>query len=234
MSDEVITPAEPPITPFVQAYHHLRDLIIAGHFEPNFRLTEADLTKLLDVSRGTVRSVTAKLAQEGYLTSEPHRGVRTRDFSIEEAISILEAREVLESALAAKAAVSATDAELEDLTDICEKMAVADRDKAASDYSQLNRQFHRQVRKSAQQPTLDSFVDALHYPLVMRQYRDLTTVHPRQSSLSEHRTILYSLKTRNADAASAAMRHHVAAARRALLINVDEKNSSSGTGSNTG
>lgn len=221
MSDEVITPVEPPVTPFVQAYSHLRDLIIDGHFEPNVRLTEADLTKLLDVSRGTVRAVTAKLTQEGFLTSEPHRGVRTRDFSVDEAVSILEAREVLEAALAAKAATSATEDELDELTEICEQMAIADRDKSAAVYSQLNRQFHHQVRKAARQSTLESFVDALHYPLVMRQYRDLTTVHPRQSSLSEHRAILYALKTRNADAAAAAMRHHVAAARRALLINMD-------------
>jgi DNA-binding GntR family transcriptional regulator len=222
MSDEATTLAESQTTPFVQAYNYLRDLIIDGHFEPNVRLTESDLTKLLDVSRGTVRAVTAKLTQEGYLTSERHRGVRTRDFSIEEAISILEAREVLEAALAAKAAGSATDEELEELTGICEQMAVADREKSASEYSQLNRRFHHQVRKSARQHTLESFVEALHYPLVMRQYRDLTSIHPRQSSLSEHRAILYALKTRNADAAEAAMRHHVASARRALLINVDD------------
>lgn len=201
----------------VQAYEDLKNLIISGHFKPNARLTDAELTSLLDVSRGTVRSVTTKLVSEGYLTSEPHRGVRTRIFSLEEAIEILEAREILESALADKAAERATDEELEELGTICEQMASAEYDRQEAEYSNLNRRFHKLVREAARQPTLSGFTDQLLYALVMRQYRSLTRKHPRRDALNEHRAILYALQTRNSEAASAAMRHHVASARRALL-----------------
>jgi DNA-binding FadR family transcriptional regulator len=85
--------------------------------------------------------------------------------------------------------------------------------------SRLNRQFHKLVRDAARQPTLSGFTDQLLYALVMRQYRSLTRKHPRRDALNEHRAILYALQTRNAEAASAAMRHHVASARRALLSN---------------
>lgn len=200
-----------------QAYEDLRNLIISGHFKPNARLTDAELTSLLDVSRGTVRSVTTKLVSEGYLTSEPHRGVRTRIFSLEEAIEILEAREILESALADKAAERATDEELEELGTICEQMTTAEYDRQEAEYSNLNRRFHKLVRDAARQPTLSGFTDQLLYALVMRQYRSLTRKHPRRDALNEHRAILYALQTRNSEAASAAMRHHVASARRALL-----------------
>jgi DNA-binding GntR family transcriptional regulator len=200
-----------------QAYEDLRNLIISGHFKPNVRLTDAELTSLLDVSRGTVRSVTARLVSEGYLTSEPHRGVRTRIFSLEEAIEILEAREILEAALADKAAERATEEELEELGTICEQMASAEYDRQEAEYSNLNRRFHKLVRESARQPTLLGFTDQLLYALVMRQYRSLTRKDPRRDALNEHRAILYALQTRNSEAASAAMRHHVASARRALL-----------------
>ncbi len=153
--------------------------------------------------------------------SEPNRGVRTRSFTIEEAAELLEAREVLEAALAAKAAISATDEELDELARLLEQMKIAEDSHNASEYSGLNRRFHEIVRETARQPTLSGFVDSLHYPLVMRQYRDLTTEHPRKNSLNEHRAILYALQTRNAEAAGAAMRHHVASARRALLLNTD-------------
>jgi DNA-binding GntR family transcriptional regulator len=201
----------------VQAYEDLRNLIISGHFKPNVRLTDAVLTGLLDVSRGTVRSVTARLVSEGYLTSEPHRGVRTRIFTVEEAVEILEAREILESALAAKAAERATDEELEELAATCEQMATAEYERQQAEYSRLNRQFHKLVRDGARQPTLSGFTDQLLYALVMRQYRSLTRKHPRRDALNEHRAILYALQTRNPEAAAAAMRHHVASARRALL-----------------
>ncbi len=219
MSEKTSVVVDVSSSRFLQAYQDLRDLIVSGELRSNVRLTEAELTKLLDVSRGTVRSVTARLAQEGYLTSEPNRGVRTRSFTIDEAAEILEAREVLEPALAAKAAECATDEELEKLTVILEKMAVADRQHIEAEYSGLNRRFHQTIRDAARQATMSSFVDSLHYPLVMRQYRDLTTAHPRKSSLNEHRAILYALLTRNADAARAAMKHHVASARQALLFN---------------
>jgi len=219
MSDEAVSAVDVSSSPFEQAYQDLRDLIIGGRFPLNARLTDAELTKLLDVSRGTVRSVTARLAQEGYLVAEPHRGVRTRGFTIEEAIDILEAREVLESALAGKAATTATEDEIQGLASVLEQMADAESRHDAAEYSGLNREFHRRVREAARQQTMSMFVDSLHYPLVMRQYRDLARAHPRPDSLSEHRAIFYALRTRNVEAASAAMRHHVASARRALLIN---------------
>jgi DNA-binding GntR family transcriptional regulator len=216
---------------FFHAYQDLRSLILSGHFQPNMRLTEAELTNLLDVSRGTIRSVLIRLVQEGYLTSEPNRGVRTRVFSVEEAATVLEAREVLESALAGKAAERATDRELETLAEICEQMGKAEYARAEAEYSRLNRLFHQQVRDSARQPILSGFVDTLVYPLVMRQYRDLTRSHPRTNSLNEHRAILFALQTRNPEAAAAAMRHHVASARRALLLNTEaQRNGNSGSG----
>ncbi|MEV1025697.1 GntR family transcriptional regulator [Streptomyces sp. NPDC050264] len=204
---------------FEKAYQELRNLIVSGHFEPNARLTEAELTSRLDVSRGTIRSVLVRLTQEGYVTSEPHRGVRTRVFTIEEAAAVLEAREVLESALAAKAATHATESELQELAAVLRRMGEAEDAHAEAEYSRLNRRFHRHIRTIARQPILSGFVDVLVYPLVMRQYRDLTRTHPRANSLNEHRAILAALQTHNPDAAAAAMRHHVASARRALLLN---------------
>ncbi|MFJ8754998.1 GntR family transcriptional regulator [Streptomyces sp. NPDC102441] len=212
-------PDSSPSSRFTTAYQDLRSLIVSGHFGPNVRLTEAELTSRLDVSRGTIRSVLVRLAQEGYVTSEPNRGVRTRVFTLEEAAAVLEAREVLESALAGKAATSATESEIEELTGICQRMGEAENARAEADYSSLNRRFHQHVRTVARQPILSGFVDVLVYPLVMRQFRDLTRTHPRANSLNEHRAILAALQTRNPDAAAAAMRHHVASARRALLLN---------------
>lgn len=204
---------------FDKAYQDLRNLIISGYFEPNIRLTEAELTSLLDVSRGTIRSVLVRLTHEGYLMSEPNRGVRTRFFTVEEAAAIHEAREVLESALAGKAAERATAGELDLLAAIGDEMRAAEYAHDASEYSRLNRRFHQHIRTIARQPILNAFVDALVYPLVMRQYRDLTTPHPRADSLSEHLAILAALQTHNREAAAAAMRHHVSSARRALLLN---------------
>jgi DNA-binding GntR family transcriptional regulator len=205
-----------------QAYEGLRSLLLAGSFEPGTRLTEADLTGMFNVSRSTMRTVLVRLTQEGYVTSEVNRGVRTRSFSVEEALDILEARETLESALAGKAAERATDEEIASLRATLDAMNEfqAHGDQAA--YSKGNRQFHQQVKLAAHAPTLARAYDTLLYPLVMRQYRNLSAQHPRTGSLEEHQAIFLAILTHNPDAAVAAMRHHVGSARRALLLQRDQ------------
>ncbi|WP_284744705.1 GntR family transcriptional regulator [Amycolatopsis sp. RTGN1] len=205
-------------TRYSQVYEELRTLLLSGGYEPNTRLTEADLTSRFAVSRGTIRSVLVRLAQEGYVTSEVNRGVRTRSFTIDEAADILEARETLEAALAGKAAERATDVEVAGLRRTLEEMEQAQERGDQAAYSRGNRAFHQQVKAAAHQATLARTYDTLLYPLVMRQYRNISARHPRSGSLAEHRTILLAIMTRNPEAAAAAMRHHVGSARRALLL----------------
>ncbi|GAB3141547.1 FadR/GntR family transcriptional regulator [Amycolatopsis stemonae] len=205
-------------TRYSQVYEDLRTLLLSGSYEPNTRLTESDLTSRFAVSRGTIRSVLVRLAQEGYVTSEANRGVRTRSFSLAEAADILEARETLEAALAGKAAERANDEEILGLRRTLEEMEQAQERGDQAAYSKGNRAFHQQVKAAAHQATLARTYDTLLYPLVMRQYRNISARHPRAGSLAEHRAILLAIVTRNPEAASAAMRHHVGSARRALLL----------------
>ncbi|MGW0808307.1 GntR family transcriptional regulator [Nonomuraea sp. NPDC002799] len=218
VSDHVVEPDKTSQTRHNQAYEGLRSLLMSGSLAPGTRLTEAELTTMFNVSRSTMRSVLVRLTQEGYVTSEVNRGVRTRSFSAEEALDILEAREVLESALAGKAAERASVAEISELRGTLEAMEDCKRLGDQAGYSQGNRRFHQQVKEAAHQQTLARAYDTLLYPLVMRQYRNLSAQHPRSGSLEEHQAILLAIVTRNPDAAVAAMRHHVASARRALLL----------------
>ncbi|MEV0093768.1 GntR family transcriptional regulator [Streptomyces sp. NPDC050738] len=206
-------------TRYSHVYEGLRSLLMSGSVEPGTRLTEADLTRMFDVSRSTVRSALVRLTQEGYVTSEANRGVRTRSFAIEEAVDILEAREILEAALAGKAAERATAEEVEGLRATLHEMEEAQSRGDQDAYSRGNRSFHQQIKHAAHQVTLARAYDTLLYPLVMRQYRNLTVQHPRTGSVEEHQAIFLAIFTRNPDAANAAMRHHVGSARRALLLN---------------
>lgn len=205
-------------TRYSQAYEGLRSLLLSGSIPPDTRLTEADLTRMFDVSRSTMRTALARLTQEGYVTGEVNRGVRTRSFSVEEAADILEAREILEAALAGKAAERATAEEVEDMRRTLQDMEEAQSRGDQDAYSRGNRRFHQQIKQAAHQNTLARAHDTLLYPLVMRQYRNLEAQHPRSGSLEEHQAVFLALVTRNPEAATAAMRHHIGSARRALLL----------------
>lgn len=217
-SIDVETGAKASGTRYSHAYEGLRSLLLSGSIAPGTRLTEADLTRMFDVSRSTMRTALARLTQEGYVTSEVNRGVRTRSFSAEEAEDILEAREILEAALAGKAAERATADEIEELRRILQDMEESQSRGDRDSYSRGNRSFHQQMKAAAHQRTLARAYDTLLYPLVMRQYRNLSAQHPRSGSLEEHQAIFLAVVTRNPEAAQAAMRHHVGSARRALLL----------------
>ncbi len=176
--DDVNMGKAAPTTRQGQAYDGLRSLLLSGSVEPDTRLTEADLTRMFNVSRSTMRAVLVQLIQEGYVTSEVNRGVRTRSFSVEEAADILEARETLESALAGKAAERATEEEIGELRRTLEVMEDCKSRGDAAGYSQGNRRFHQQVKEAAHQQTLARAHDTLLYPLVMRQYRNLSRATP--------------------------------------------------------
>lgn len=211
-------------TRYEQVYEEFRALLLSGSFEPNTRLTEADLTRMFAVSRGTIRSVLVRLAQEGYVTSEVNRGIRTRSFTVEEAADILEARETLEAALAGKAAERATAEEIAELRQTLDDMEAAQQRGDQTAYSQCNRLFHQQVKRAAHQTTLARVYDTLLYPLVMRQYRNISAHHPRPGSLQEHQAIYLAIFTRNPESAAVAMRHHVSSARQALLLDAEQGN----------
>ena len=216
--NDVAVPGLAAATRHGQAYDGLRSLLLSGSFEPGSRLTEADLTRMFNVSRSTMRAVLVRLTQEGYVTSEVNRGVRTRSFSVEEALDILDARETLESALAGKAAERATEQEIAEIRGTLDTMADWKERGDQAAYSQGNRKFHQQVKLAAHAQTLARAYDTLLYPLVMRQYRNLSAQHPRDGSLEEHQAIFLAILTHNPDSAVAAMRHHVGSARRALLL----------------
>lgn len=204
---------------FIVARRELAAAIRRGEYPPNQRLVESELTASLGVSRGTLRSVFIALEQENYIALERNRGARVRQFAPEEALEILQTREILESAAAGLAAIRISREELSRLDEIMEWMADADAVQDGKRYSSCNKEFHAQITASARQPTLARFISSTPYPLVMSQYRNLQVPHPRPGSLQEHQAIMAALRIGNSVAAEAVMRFHVESTRRALSIN---------------
>src|SRR5712664_1608477 len=123
------------------AYRRLREGIIAGRFQPNERLVEANLSKSLGAGRTAVRAALVRLDQEGLVTREHNRGARVRLVSDQEALQIEEVRAALERLLARQAALQPRAADLRELKQVLLEMR---RRFAAGDsvgYSELNPRF---------------------------------------------------------------------------------------------
>ena len=79
----------------------LRAEILAGTFPPDTQLTEIELARQLQVSRGPVREAMQRLIQEGLLRGERNRGAFVMELDHDDARDIYLARGAIERAAAA-------------------------------------------------------------------------------------------------------------------------------------
>jgi DNA-binding GntR family transcriptional regulator len=199
-----------------RAYQRLKQDIMSGAYSPNERLVEAPLTRVLGVSRNTLRTVLVRLQQEGLVVLEPNRGGRVRAFSLEEARDILHVREVLEGLTTGLAAVHATPRQRARLRAIVSEMEQALAGDDLMHYSALNGQFHAQILLAARSPQAAALLDSLHFPLVKLQFRPVLVRGRKANSIEEHRDLLRAIEARDADGAERAARRHIQHIRAAL------------------
>lgn len=86
------------------AYDAISDRIASGEFGANERLTEAQLVKELQVSRGAVREAMSKLAGDGLIEIEMNKGAIVRAISRKDLADFLQVRAMYESFAARRAA----------------------------------------------------------------------------------------------------------------------------------
>lgn len=86
------------------AYDEIADRITAGSFGARHRLTEAQLVRDLNVSRGAVREAISRLAADGLLKIELNKGAVIRTISRQDMADFLQVRALFESFAARRAA----------------------------------------------------------------------------------------------------------------------------------
>jgi DNA-binding GntR family transcriptional regulator len=96
-----------PMTVQTQAADKLREAIVSGHFAPGQRLVETELSRLLGISRSSVREALRRLEGERLVASTPNRGPSVVALGWAEAEQIYAVRELLEGEAASLAALKA-------------------------------------------------------------------------------------------------------------------------------
>jgi DNA-binding GntR family transcriptional regulator len=192
-----------------QAYQTLRAAIIGTKLQPNERLVESDLMRMLSVSRSAVRTALVRLAQEGLVEHELNRGAKVRLVDEREAAEILQTRMALEGLAARSAAEKATREEVKELREIIKQMrALLD----AGDLlgaSDLNPKLHGRILEIADNRTVSRLVSTLSSQVVRFQYRTILMPGRAEESHAEHREIVDAIGKGDADRAEQAVRHHL-------------------------
>jgi len=204
----------------------IRDLMRQGQLKPGDRLPpERDLCERFGVSRVTVREALRMLESSGLVQirvgarggafvtapSSDRVGEGLTDMLTLSALSaadVTEVRMILEVGIVPLVCERATDEDLADLEEICERSEAALR---AGEYSMdYSLEFHTRVARAAHNPAVVMLVDSFRGPIQM-SLEQAREVAPEMGELGtrEHERFIEAVRRRDPDAATKIMREHL-------------------------
>jgi DNA-binding GntR family transcriptional regulator len=194
----------------------LREQIFAGVFAPGSLLDEPALCERLEISRTPLREALKVLTAEGLLRHEPRRGCFVSEVTEQDLDDIFPVIALLEGRCAYEAARNASDADLEALTTLHERLNGHARAGRISAYYDTNFTIHEAIITLANNRGLAMASADLRKILKLARSQQLHAPGRLAQSLSEHMAVFAALKARDSEGAEAAMRTHLTRQREAL------------------
>lgn len=193
------------------AYAEIKRLIILKKLKPGQRLAEISLSKTIGVSRTPVREALRRLTSEGWLNMVQNSGVWVSSPTKREMLDAYEVRGQLETWGITKAMPNVTPLLIRRLEEcIEEEKAIYGQKNASESYPDVNMKFHLVIAEAGGNDALCQHLKialskTLIYMILYENYLDFDN----NCSLSEHESILESIKAMDQDSVIAKMNEHI-------------------------
>jgi DNA-binding GntR family transcriptional regulator len=194
----------------------LREKIFSGELAPGSFVDELALCEQMQISRTPLREALKVLAAEGLVRQEPRRGSFINEVTEKDLDEIFPVIALLEGRCAFEAAQNATDADLEALTTLHERLQKMARANRIQDYYAANVTIHEAIITLADNRWLAQVIGDLRKILKLARLQQLSAPGRMQQSCAEHMAVFAALQARDAAGAEAAMRTHLTRQREAL------------------
>lgn len=195
-----------------QAERALRDQILHGHFPPGGRLNEVEIATDLGVSRGPVREAMQRLARDGLVVLQPHRGAFVRRLSADEVRNLFEVRITLECKVAALAAERLTPDQQAEIEALRAGMAAEDEKVDPDDQFQGTHDIHALLAAASRNAALAAHVATVNRELLLLRTQSGQTQDRAHAAIDEHAELIAAVLSRDPQAASEAMEAHLSKA----------------------
>ena len=213
-----------------QVLEQIVHLLMSGQLKPGDKLpAEMSLMKQFDVSRPVLREALSSLETLEIITRRPRGGtfinnkVGSNPFNVMLALfinnvpAIIEARMALELGLVTIAAEKITDDQLESLRETIDSI----QENADGDYGRLDKEFHRIIAQSADNPVVEGMIDSL---LVTHEKTDsLISYREPEITIEHHIAIYEALKRRDPFESFTQMYKHLSYVRNKILKDYEKK-----------
>lgn len=178
-------------------YATLKTQLMQAKLHPLQRLKVRDLAKSLGVSETPVREALIQLSRDGAIEIKPRYYIRVRKLSVVEYEEIRAMRLELESMAAERALPNITDAEIDQLEDIHNRLIAAEQSGDWPEALQTNFDFHFILYRRSGMPHLIDVLEALWMrvgPILSELYPNAI---PTYASQHQHEVVLKALRARD-------------------------------------
>ena len=182
--------------------------IVERRLMPGTKLAEQKIADIFRVSRTLVRQALNQLSRDKLITLEPARGARVAEPSVEEARQVFEVRQMLETAMARRAATDLSPAQIAELRAHLRDEQAAVQRTDVSGRTRLLADFHVVLARMLGNEVLaDLLADLVtRSSLIALMYQ---SAHSAEHSYEEHVAIVDALEKRDARAAVRLMEDHL-------------------------
>jgi DNA-binding GntR family transcriptional regulator len=224
MPDEVLD-TNHQSSPRDEVTEFLRSRILSGHFPAGHRLKTSEIAELLGMSRMPVRDALQVLHAEGLVVLRPNRGAVVTSLTINDIVDHFEMRAVLEGLAARVACTKLSDATINNLQAVIDRMDCVREDRQV--WLEQHAAFHETLLAPCRRPRLMQHIRQVSNAL-LPYLRIFVAAHPEMEMQgAEHAMLLAVAKRRNPELLEAAMRDHIVTAGRGVVEFV-ERNSAAG------
>nr|WP_236638151.1 GntR family transcriptional regulator [Mangrovicoccus ximenensis] len=204
-------PAAAPLTAIAEwVADVLRDRIVKGEVPPGGRLVERKISAELNLSRTPVREALKLLHNDGLIEISRNKGAVVRRYEAAEALDLFEVIAALEGLAAGRLARTLTDGGLARIEALHARMMACHAAGDHTGYFDANSEIHDLIVAEAGNPV----IQGTHRRLIARARRGryLAIMDPARlaQAVAEHGLLMEALRARDAEAAEAIWRQHLA------------------------
>lgn len=196
------------------AYDWIRERIQFAEWEPDARIRIDRIADELEFSRIPVREALSRLAAEGLLVGDPHRGYRLKALSSLDLRDIYDTLSLLEPLAARLACAHLAAADLDEAAKILDDM---ENTEVVSSWVAKNVNFHMTLYRPCGRPRLLRTIENLMTEAARGLQSGVFSLDFVPKSNEEHRALLETFESEDPEAAAEHVRSHIEKTEHALL-----------------
>jgi len=193
-------------------FETLRDRIVYGEYPPGTVLPEKDLCEEFGVSRTPLREAILKLEDMALVSVIPRYGTSVAAVDMNEMRCAFELKTQLEGLVGQLAAQRIKPEALNELDGVIEEATRLQKEEGKNRHFRLleiEARFHEILRKAAENPILQEFLENLHYRCGRLWSLSLSETIPDEDMIDQMKKVSIALKEGDSKAARELMESHV-------------------------